>query len=357
MKYYVCEGKPDGEYNAATKARKDAEMIFNECELNSLYIPTKYGVQKNKLLKFLQLFSYYKNYRIWNKKVSELNENDVLVIQYPLVNAILNLKKVIEKCNERKIITVILIHDLDSLRSKNKPRIELEDREVLKRCSYVIAHNDKMKKALEERGCDSSKIISLGIFDYLTDTEVLDKKRAKNDPIIIAGNLSKEKAKYLTELKDVSDVKFNLYGKGYIREEKEDNIDYKGAFLPEELLNKLEGSFGLIWDGETKQKCIGLFGEYLRYNNPHKTSLYLTAKLPVIVWKESAMSEFVLKNDVGIAVDSLDDIKTKIENMSEEDYYKMQNNTKEISEKLKRGEYLKNAIGKVFDLIEGNING
>lgn len=351
MKYYVCEGKPDGEYNAATKARKDAEMIFNQCGLNSLYIPTKYGVQKNKLLKFLQLFSYYKNYKIWNKKISELHENDVLVIQYPLVNAILNLKKVIEKCNKKKIITVILIHDLDSLRSKNKPRIELEDREVLKRCSYVIAHNEMMKKALVDRGCDTDKIISLEIFDYLTETEITDKKRVKSDPIIIAGNLSKEKAKYLTELKDVPNVKFNLYGKGYVKEQEEDNVDYKGAFLPEELLNKLDGSFGLIWDGESKEKCTGLFGEYLKYNNPHKTSLYLTSKLPVIVWKESAMAEFVLKNNVGITVDSLDDIMSKIEYISEEEYYEMINNTKEISRRLKKGEYLKKAIEKIFSFI------
>ena len=88
----------------------------------------------------------------------------------------------------------------------------------------------------------------------------------------------------------------------------------------------------------------GSYGEYLRYNNPHKTSLYLTACIPVIVWKESAMADFVLKNKLGITVEKLEDIGRKISEITEEEYREMIQNTVKISNRLKTGEYLKKAI-------------
>ena len=43
---------------------------------------------------------------------------------------------------------------------------------------------------------------------------------------------------------------------------KTDDFDY---FLPEELIENLEGSLGLVWDGNTIETCDGPFGNYLRY--------------------------------------------------------------------------------------------
>ena len=34
-----------------------------------------------------------------------------------------------------------------------------------------------------------------------------------------------------------------------------------------------------MWDGPSPDTCAGVYGAYLRYNNPHKTSLYLAAGL------------------------------------------------------------------------------
>ena len=56
-----------------------------------------------------------------------------------------------------------------------------------------------------------------------------------------------------------------------------------GSFLPDELPSALEGSFGLVWDGDSSKTCSGVFGEYLRYNNSHKASLYLASGFPIIV--------------------------------------------------------------------------
>lgn len=350
MKYFVCEGTPEGVYNASTKARKDAEYILKNLNFKEFYIETKYGVQQNKLLKFKQLIDYRKNCEIWMKTITNLKKDDILLIQYPLINTMLGFEKVMEKLKEKGVITIILIHDLDSLRFIGMPRVVKEDRNVINKATYIIAHNKKMKeKLIEMCKIDKDRTIELEIFDYILDNEIIPKERKKDKPIVIAGNLSKEKAEYLKYLKNVNNVTFNLYGKGYQKDEDEKNINYIGAFLPEELINNLDGSFGLVWDGNSIDTCSGPYGEYLKYNNPHKTSLYLTAMLPVIVWKNSAMAEFVENNKVGITIERLEDISFEIQKITDEEYSKMIENTKAISEKLKRGEYLRKSIYKISE--------
>ena len=350
MKYFVCEGTPEGAYNASTKARKDAEYILKNLNFKEFYIETKYGVQQNKLLKFKQLMDYRKNCEIWMKTITNLKKDDILLIQYPLINTMLGFEKVMEKLKEKGVITIILIHDLDSLRFIGMPRVVKEDRNVINKANYIIAHNKKMKeKLIEMCKIDKDRTIELEIFDYILDNEIIPKERKKDKPIVIAGNLSKEKAEYLKYLKNVNNVTFNLYGKGYQKDEDEKNINYIGAFLPEELINNLDGSFGLVWDGNSIDTCSGPYGEYLKYNNPHKTSLYLTAMLPVIVWKNSAMAEFVENNKVGITIERLEDISFEIQKITDEEYSKMIENTKAISEKLKRGEYLRKSIYKISE--------
>ena len=93
----------------------------------------------------------------------------------------------------------------------------------------------------------------------------------------------------------------------------------------------------------------GRFGEYTKYNNPHKTSLYLSAGLPVIVWNEAAISEFVLKNNVGITVSNLTEVREILSEMSADDYGIMKKNALEVGKKLRDGFYTKQAIQKVID--------
>lgn len=348
MKYYVCEGTPNGEYNASSKARKDVEYTLNKLGFGQFYIQTKYGVQTNKLLKVKQLLDYRKNCKIWMKTISKLQKNDILLIQYPLTNVMLGFVKVMKELQKREIKTVLLIHDLDSLRFTGMPRIAKEDKEIVENSTYVIAHNKKMKeKIIDMCNIDKEKIIELEIFDYITEDEIKDIPRKKDEPVIIAGNLSKEKAEYLKDLKKVKNTRFNLYGKGYEKDEEETNVEYKGAFLPEELLNNLEGSFGLVWDGTSVDSCQGLYGGYLKYNNPHKVSLYLTAGLPVIVWKKSAMADFITKNKLGIIVDKLEEISKKISELTKEEYEEMISNAKNVSNSLRKGKYLSKAIEKL----------
>ena len=133
-------------------------------------------------------------------------------------------------------------------------------------------------------------------------------------------------------------------GVGFDESRALENETYFGSFLPDELPAALEGGFGLVWDGDSAETCSGVFGEYLRYNNSHKASLYLASGFPLVVWKQSALSHFVLEKGCGIAVESLHDLKETIDNLSDTDYQDLVDNAKRVGQEIRDGHYLKTAL-------------
>jgi hypothetical protein len=353
MKYFIIEGSPDCAFNATNKPREDVETILRREDIKPFHIYTVSGIQKNKLMKWKQFIDYKKNTRIWDKALKEFKEGDIVFIQYPILNTAWNVKKVIKKYNEKGIKFVAIIHDLDSLRLTKEEhgvfrynRAVDEDKNLLNEMSYIICHNASMKKVLVDLGNDPKNIIELKLFDYLIDFEPKKFKRTKNDPFIIAGNLSPEKSKFISYLKNLN-VSFNLFGVGYTDDIGGPNINYKGKFKPEELLNYLEGGFGLVWDGKSIDTIEGGFGSYLRYNNPYKVTLYLTAGIPVVVWKESALADYIVKNKLGFAVNNLHELEDIVKNTSDKEYEEISKNVKAISHKFINGEFLTEAIKKI----------
>ena len=144
----------------------------------------------------------------------------------------------------------------------------------------------------------------------------------------------------------------NLYGNYFDESQTNDRLVYKGSFPPEKLPSCIEGDFGLVWDGSEAYTCAGNTGEYLKYNNPHKTSLYLSSGLPVIVWTEAAIADFVVKNKVGITVSSLFDLEEAISQVTKEEYVIMCQNAKGIAEKLRNGYYFYKALDKGISQLE-----
>ena len=127
---------------------------------------------------------------------------------------------------------------------------------------------------------------------------------------------------------------------------------YKGSYPPEELPKYLNRGFGLIWDGETVDTCSGDYGNYLRYNNPHKLSLYIASGIPVFIWNEAAEAPFVENNKLGFAISSLKDIDVIFEKLDEKEYMVLADNVDEFSLKLIDGINTKNAIGEALNKIK-----
>lgn len=352
MYYYIREGKPQGEYNASSKARLDVEVILNQLGINCQYVYTKYGVQKKKYLKWKQYITYKKNLKAWMKALEMFNKDDMIFVQYPLLNTTQGFDKFLKKCSNLQIQVVAIIHDLDSLRftvqndgKRVVNRVYKEDHTYLPNFSKVICHNNFMKQELIKMGVTESSIINLEIFDYLFESQVNSDRFKLKSPVIVAGNLNPSKVGYLKKINKIKGVRFNLYGLGF--DGKEDsNITYKGAYKPEILLEKVQGSFGLVWDGDSINSCKGGYGNYLKFNNPHKASMYIAAGLPLIVWKKSAISSFVEEHNIGITIDSLLQLKDVLQNVSEVEYEQMKRNCTNISRKVINGYYMRNAVLK-----------
>ena len=142
---------------------------------------------------------------------------------------------------------------------------------------------------------------------------------------------------------------------GLCNKELEEQINgsdsYKGVFPTNEVPFHISGSFGLVWDGDSTESCKGSLGEYLKYNNPHKASLYLASGTPILIWSQAALASFVKENRVGFLIDKLEDIEEILNSITEEQYNELLQNIKPIQQKITKGEYLKDAINKAEDLI------
>lgn len=349
MKYYLKEEflKDSGARNAGNKARNDVEEIVKQEGFSPLlltvedwYKMSTIKAQQHKAQALSQAFS-------------RLKSGDQLLIQFPMLHHSFFTTYLVKRLQARGVKVYFIIHDLEVLRYanldtvplKHKIRVHLQESSLLKVADGVIAHNPIMKSVLVEKGLPEHKLVSLEIFDYLIPNYQEKDGLSKDQPIIVAGNLAQEKAGYLYQLP--ARPAYNLYGVGFDESRALENEAYFGSFLPDELPAALEGGFGLVWDGDSAETCSGVFGEYLRYNNSHKASLYLASGFPLVVWKQSALSHFVLEKNCGVAVESLHDLKNTIENLSDADYQELVANAKNIGKKIRDGFYLTSALKKL----------
>ena len=349
MKYYLKEEflKDSGARNAGNKARNDVEEIVKREGYQPLLLTVEdwyqmgtVKAQQHKAKALAQAFS-------------QLKSGDQLLIQFPMLHHSFFTTRLVRKIQRRGVQVYFIIHDLEALRYanldtvplKHKIRVHLQESSLLKVADGVIAHNPIMKSVLVEKGIPEHKLVSLEIFDYLIPNYQEKDGLSKDQPIIVAGNLAQEKAGYLYQLP--ARPAYNLYGVGFDESRALANETYFGSFLPDELPAALEGGFGLVWDGDSAETCSGVFGEYLRYNNSHKASLYLAAGFPLVVWKQSALSHFVLENGCGIAVESLHDLSQAIEQLDDKDYQDLVEKTKYIGKKIRDGFFLTNALNKL----------
>lgn len=329
MKRYLNIRLKGETYNAG-KARYDANSILEKHGYTPLYIG---GLSDNYLIRQLELLISVISL-LW-----KLSSNDTLFIQIPVV---LNIKTILYRLLAWKKVKIeILIHDLDSLRGPSVSK-NLEDF-MLKRANMIIAHTKAMKEEIMSRGIEKDKIKTLYIFDYLTE-ESNNNKTSFDNKITFAGNL--DKSIFIKDLVKCNNCQFLLYGLPSNNITDSTNVTYKGKFHPEDI-SQIEGSWGLVWDGERIDTCFGIFGEYLKINSSHKLSLYLAAEKPVIVWSKSSLADYIKEQNLGIVVDSLLDIDSKIKTLTKEQQNNIIDSLSKYSQQLKKGTMLGSILNAI----------
>lgn len=326
-RYYVKEAGFDNLMNAGI-LRSQNEAILEK--LNFEAINPSYSI------------SFFQRLKSWFEMIRwlfKLKQQDLVIFHFPFHSS--KNKLLLKLLSKKNIPIAVIIVDIDGLRD-NDEKLLKEEINLLKQFKWVIAHNEAMKHFLEQK-LPSKKIISIGLFDYKV-TEAASNT-VFQDCICFAGNI--EKSSFIYSL---NNTEVNIYGLGFDKSKSKENLYYQGAFDAATLPSKLEGSYGLVWDGEEINHCH----PYLQYNNPHKLSLYLAAGMPVIVWDKSAVADLVLQENIGITIKNLADLKNKLNTITTAAYQQMQQNAASIGIQLKSGFFLKQVISRLTEEVSSN---
>ena len=359
MVYYISELITDEscKKHAGGKAREDVCEICKREQFVPLTIKCN-DMERKSASSIKKLWMHIGVKKEWKELLAPLNQDDIVIFQLPVYRHTVFFSSIIKWMKKKKVKTIGLIHDLESIRMSksesgfgyfSKFRLKKEEEQALPLFDCLIAHNSRMINYLVDTySIPRHKLVDLMIFDYIMDESIPLVNDDEIDSCIIAGSLNRIKAPYVYKLP--SHPRFQLYGLGYDGKNS-NNIVYNGSFLANELPHHLHGGYGLIWDGDSIETCSGVWGNYLTINNPHKTSLYLSCGLPVIIWKRAALADFVLSNKLGFTIDSLIELDSRIKQISIQDYHSMKENVIKISNRLRTGYYEKKALLSAIKLL------
>lgn len=342
MNILLCEDASGRAYTAGNKARTDTVRILQN--MGYVHIPL-YRSEAAKPLVLWQMLT-----ACW-KAVGRIEAGERLVIQYPYYPFIVNrlLVSLLRRARRKKgFQMVLLVHDVIGLRSPKTGKLWAKEVQLLETADHLICHSTAMVEALQamSKTVDAGKYRILGPFDYLYEGSPVEVRWQQEPQVIVAGNLSREKSGYVYELSGLKNVKWNLYGVGY-KGAPSENVTYYGTFPPEQLIERLQGQWGLVWDGPSCDTCGGMYGAYLQYNSPHKFSLYMAAGIPVIVWKKSALAPLVEQQGLGVAVDSLTRLEQILMQIDGGQYELLRQNVLELRGQLVQGESLHKVMASI----------
>lgn len=338
VKKYILEEYVINEYNASSKARDDMSNFVMQFGYNSIGRNDKTKIQNSNFKKSLLAMKLYL------KIILSLGKDDIVFLQcsFKILDGLLKIKKI------KGFKIIYLIHDVYSVKYSN-PQEHLDEinkeMHYLSGCDYVICHNSIMRKRLEELGC-TAELLELEIFDYMTEVDVPERKWKQTPSISFAGNMGK------SPFLDALDEKLNkealkVYAYGTPARQF-NNIEYQGSVDAAILPMKIKGEYGLIWEGNYN---ISEQDNYMKYNNPHKASLYIVSGLPLIVWDKSAIADFVKKYGIGICISSLDELESKVLSISSQVYSEMVLSCLKLRDKLNSGYFINTVLKSIENKI------
>lgn len=342
MAFYCLSIVRNGVRNdGLTKPKADINKLLEKQGFSIM----RQNIYNNRMQK---LFSAFRDV---GKIMNQLEKDDVFIVNYPTDMGGVFDHLLLDKLKEKNVRAIAIVHDIDALRFKVPVYKNLKHEiKILNKYSCVIVPNAVMKAKLLKKGLNTKTVV-LGLFDYLTNRNVLKKKIKYSNMVSFTGNLNK--ANFVNDLHNDSQVSYALYGPI----EDTSNVPselYEGSFDSEILIEKVTNGFGLIWDGKSSvaiDTSVISSGSYLLYNNPYKLSFYIAAGIPVVIWKRAAEGTFVRENGIGILVDSLSEVGKLIDGISEAEYIEMKNNVRKIQKRVITGWYINTAVKNALSLI------
>lgn len=330
-------------HDASVKPRTDIAQFLTGPDTRVVNIPIDVNSKFSKAVGISWTLSAY-----LREAIAGANPQ-VVYIQYPAYSAVVmdHALKILRKKSSAKI--VLIVHDIESLRmSADHPEFMTAEIRRFNSVDGLIVHNQAMADWLSNQGV-TVPMSQLQLFDYINPQRLITDATSSN--ICFAGNL--RKAQFLNDV-PFKQVQVDVFGDGLTLANSQ-LIDH-GSKSPDELPKYLTDRFGLIWDGDSADTCSGEYGEYLKYNSPHKASLYLSSGLPVIVWSQSALAPVVESLGVGFAVDSLAGIEPMLNKLSDVDDRQMKAAALLVALKLRSGQMIESAVNSIEQKLQLSSN-
>lgn len=339
MEKIVIDYKYNNYFSARSKAREDVNYIAEKNGFTPFLINTRTtteqmascsGLWKKIVYNFRKLF-------ILCGAIFAIKRGTLVLFQYPFAPFGEFFTLFFCRCLKLKKCTLIfMVHDLVHYRETLV--FDNYEIKILNTAEELIVHTSQMQELFKSYGITSPCHI-LWLFDYITPEIPSVKQQVSND-IAFAGAL--DKSIFLRDMQGVpyKEIELHLYG----NQPKDtstypDWMTYIGRFSPENI-TMLQESWGLSWDGDSINSLEGVIGNYLKYISPHKVSLYIAAGLPVIISKESALADYIEKNNLGITISSLYDIEASLKSLSDAEVQLIRKSVMVMSNKLRNGEML-----------------
>ncbi|WP_230082375.1 MULTISPECIES: sugar transferase [Streptococcus] len=263
-----------------------------------------------------------------------LAHGDIVIFQTPIWHSVSFEKEYLQCIKRYNIKLAIFIHDVLPLMFEGNYYLMSQVIENYNMADVLIVPSQAMVDVLRENGLTVKKIIIQHMWDH---TIPLSEEEPRFSQTV---NFSGSPKRFSF----IEDWKSNILLQ--IFTDEADQVDLSGANLQlngwksgTELLSQLarNGGFGLVWNQRDGR-------DYYQLNASYKLSTYLAAGLPVFVPTTLSNKEIIVKNGLGFAISSLDDIPAILESLTEETYTRMVQKVKEFRMLLNQGYFTKKVL-------------
>lgn len=279
--------------------------------------------------------------------LGSVESGDIVIYQYPSWNDITFDKKLFEQINKYRIVKrIFFIHDIPPLMFESNRCFLGEHIELLNQADLIIVPSQNIANLLSQEGLFVQKIVVQRMWDCILSIDDSVTPQFKK-LINFAGRTDQYKFSFVQKW-EYDCIKLAVTAKE--GDWKHDtNIEFLGWFQDQNILANVlrkQGGFGLLWTEDEFWK------EYMKLNACYKLGLYLAAGLPVIVHNSVPASDTIIRKNLGLVVDTLDDAVKKVERITKEEYDQMVRDVGLFGELIRGGFFTKKVLtDAIFHLL------
>ncbi len=252
--------------------------------------------------------------------IASVEFGDIVIFQFPTWNDFKFDEALLRQlsCYPR-LKKATFVHDVKALMFESNRYLLPYEIQFMNQTDLVILPSQRMADFLRSEGLTVEKTVIQRMWDFPVTVDSF--VRPKFGRVInFAGSPDSWKFEFIKEWKyDTVELRTTAREEDWAGQDwaNKNQVKTLGWFTDDTLLvNALRcsGGFGLLWSENP------YWMEYMKMNACYKLSAYLAAGIPVIVNSEIPEKDTIIRKNLGLVVDSLDEAVEKVSAMTQEEY-------------------------------------